>query len=97
MEELYSITFQHIYREVNDWADKLSKLALALPPGLMEVTHFVNNQEVNKYVSLQRKQVEQEDPTKDKRSPQNVVIKCGAFFMHFMYAPRGQPMFIQCE
>ena len=44
--------FQHIYREVNTKADKLSKLALPLPPGLMEVTQFVNNQVVNQYVSL---------------------------------------------
>ena len=52
MEAFELVSFQHIYREVNNEADKLSKLALALPPGLMEVTHFVNNQEVNKYVSL---------------------------------------------
>ena len=52
MAAFESITFQHIYIEVNTEADKLSKLALSLPPVLMEVTNFVNNQEVKTYVSL---------------------------------------------
>ena len=56
---------QHLLRSLREWmatiesitqvnteADKFSKLALAVPPGLMEVTHFVDNQEVNMYVSL---------------------------------------------
>ena len=47
-----SITFHHIYRELNSEADKLSKMALALPPSLMEVKEIVNNQTVNQYVSL---------------------------------------------
>ena len=32
-----TISFKHIYREPNSEADKLSKMALTLPPGLMEV------------------------------------------------------------
>ena len=52
MVNFESISFQHIYRELNVEADKLSKVALTLPPGLMEVKEFVNNQLVNQYVSL---------------------------------------------
>ena len=32
-----TISFKHIYSELNTEADKLSKVALALHPGLMEV------------------------------------------------------------
>ena len=47
-----TISFNHIYRELNSEADKLSKMALALPPGLMEVKEINNNQIVNQYVCL---------------------------------------------
>ena len=36
-EAFKTISFTHIYRELNTEADKLSKAALALHPGLMEV------------------------------------------------------------
>ena len=47
MSNFESISFQHVYRELNVEADKLSKLALMLPPGLMEVKEYVDNQLVN--------------------------------------------------
>ena len=50
MVAVKSITFQHIYRELNYEADKLSKMALALPLGLMEVKEIVNNQTVNHFL-----------------------------------------------
>ena len=39
-----TITFNHIYRELNTKANKLSKVALALPPGIMEVKEINNEQ-----------------------------------------------------
>ena len=45
-----SINFHHIYRELNSDADNLFKMALALPPGIMEVKEIVKNQTVNQYV-----------------------------------------------
>ena len=47
-----TISFNHIYRELNSEANKLSKMALALPPSLMEVMEINNNQIVNQYVGL---------------------------------------------
>ena len=47
-----TISFKHIYRELNSEVDKLSKIALALPPGIMEVKEINNNQIVNQYVCL---------------------------------------------
>ena len=47
-----SIIFHRIYIELNSEADKLSKLSLALPPGIMEVKELVNDQLVNQYVRL---------------------------------------------
>ena len=47
-----SISFQHVYRELNVEAYTLSKLALTFPPGLMEVKDYVDNQLVNRYVRL---------------------------------------------
>ena len=47
-----SISFQHVYRELNVEADTLSKLALTLPLGLMEVKDHVDDQLVNQYVRL---------------------------------------------
>ena len=52
MKKIESIYFHHIYRELNVEADKLSKVALSLPTGLMEVKEFVNNLLVNQYVRL---------------------------------------------
>ena len=52
MESLESISFQHIYKELNSEVDKLCKMAFALPPGLTEVKEIVNNQIVNQYVYL---------------------------------------------
>ena len=52
MEAFESITFRHIYREINSKADKLSKMALTLPPGIMEVKEIINNQTVNQYVCM---------------------------------------------
>ena len=45
MEVFESIFFQHIYKELNFEVDKLSKMALALSPGLMEVKEIVNNKQ----------------------------------------------------
>ena len=47
-----SISFQHIYRELNVDADKLSKEALLLPLGIMEIKDYENNLFVNQYVRL---------------------------------------------
>ena len=52
MENFESISFQHIYRELNEEADKLSKEALLLPPGLMMIKDYENNLLVNQYVRL---------------------------------------------
>ena len=52
MEAFESISFEHIYRELNSEADKLSKKALTLPLGLMEVKEIINNQILNQYVCL---------------------------------------------
>ena len=52
MENFVLISFQHVYIELNVEADKLSKLALTLPPCLMEVKEYVDNQVVNQYVRL---------------------------------------------
>ena len=52
MVNFESISFQHIYRELNVEADKMSKEALLLPPGLMEVKEFADNNLVNRYVRL---------------------------------------------
>ena len=38
------VYFTHIYREINGEADLLSKLALALEPGVIEVEGFINGQ-----------------------------------------------------
>ena len=51
-ENFESISFQHIYRELNVDADKLSKEALLLPPGIMEIKDYENNILVNQYVRL---------------------------------------------
>ena len=37
-----TINFTHIYRELNSKSDKLSKVAITLPPGLMEVKEIRN-------------------------------------------------------
>ena len=47
-----TISFKHIYRELNYEADNLSKMTLSLPLGLMEVKEIINNQIVNQYVFL---------------------------------------------
>ena len=47
-----TISFQHIYKEINVEADKLSKEALLLPPGIMEVKEYAENLLVNQYVRL---------------------------------------------
>ena len=54
MVSFETISFKHIYREVNFEADKLSKMALALPLplGLMEVKEISNDHIVNQYVCL---------------------------------------------
>ena len=39
-----SVSFEHIYRELNMEADSLSKLALALQPGIIEVEEMTNGQ-----------------------------------------------------
>ena len=52
LETFESTYFTNIYRELNVEADKLSKEALLLPPGLMEVKEFTNNLLVNQYVRL---------------------------------------------
>ena len=50
MAAFESITFHHIYKELNSEVDKLSKMALALPPGLMEVKEIVNSQTMNHFL-----------------------------------------------
>ena len=52
MHNFDTISFQHIYRELNVDVDKLSKEALLLPPGLMEVKEYAENLLVNQYVRL---------------------------------------------
>ena len=47
-----TISFNYIYRELNSEADKLSKMALALPSGLMEVKEISNERIENQYVCL---------------------------------------------
>ena len=47
-----TISFTHIYRELNIEADKLSKVALALHPGLMEVREIKDEQIENHLVCL---------------------------------------------
>ena len=51
-ERFESISFQHICRELNAEIDKLSKDALLLPPGIMEIKDYENNLLVNQYVRL---------------------------------------------
>ena len=43
-------SFNHIYRELNSEVDKLSKMALTLPLGLMEVKKISNERIENQYV-----------------------------------------------
>ena len=47
-----TISFKHIYRELNSEAEKLSKMALALPPNLMEVKEKCNDRIENQYVCI---------------------------------------------
>ena len=42
-ENFESISFQHIYRELNVEANKLSKEALLLSLGIMEISDYKNN------------------------------------------------------
>ena len=51
-ENFESISFQHIYRELNVEVEKLSIEALLLPPGIMEINDYENNLLVNQYVRL---------------------------------------------
>ena len=46
------ISFGHIYRELNMETDKLSKLALALPPGLIEVEELSSGQPSDQFMIL---------------------------------------------
>ena len=50
MVSFESITFHHIYKELNSKADKVSKIALALRLGLMEAKEIVNSQTVNHFL-----------------------------------------------
>ena len=52
MENFESISFQQVYIELNGEADKLSKEAIILPPGLMVIKDYENNILVNQYVRL---------------------------------------------
>ena len=52
LENFHSTSFQHIYRELNEEADKLSKEALMLPLGLMMIKDYENDLMVNQYVRL---------------------------------------------
>ena len=47
-----TISFKHIYMELNTEANKISKLALSLPPRLMEVEEKNNEHIENQYVIL---------------------------------------------
>ena len=47
-----TMNFNHIYRELNSEAYKLSKMALSLPPGLMEMKEISNENIENHYVCL---------------------------------------------
>ena len=47
-----TISFTHIYWELNTEVDKLSKVALALHPGLMEVREIKDEQNKNHLVCL---------------------------------------------
>ena len=52
LENFNSTSFQHIYRELNEEANKLSKEALMLPPGLMMIKDYENYLVVNQYVRI---------------------------------------------
>ena len=52
VERFDSLSFQHIYRELNEYADKLSKAALSLPPGIMLIKDYENNLLINQYIRL---------------------------------------------
>ena len=52
LENFNSTSFQHIYRELNEEADKLSKEALLLQLGLMMIKDYENDLLVNQYVRL---------------------------------------------
>ena len=52
LENFNSTSFQHIYRELNEEADMLSKESLLLPTRLMMIKDYENNLLVNQYVTL---------------------------------------------
>lgn len=44
------VSFEHIYRELNMEADLLSKMALALQPGIIEVEEMISGQILEHYM-----------------------------------------------
>ena len=52
LENFNSTSFQHIYRELNEDADKLSKDALLLPPGIMLIKDYEKNILINQNIRL---------------------------------------------
>ena len=46
------IAFAHIYRELNEEADTLSKQALAFQPGMMEIEEITNGLSALQYESI---------------------------------------------
>ena len=52
VESFDSLSFQHIYRELNQDADKLPKYALLLSQGIMLIKYYKNNLLINQYIRL---------------------------------------------